>query len=80
VWRAGELPWCQECAHAVYIQSARQRVGLLLVLFALSGSDVVSGRWVLLIVAAAFVAPLTLALWPKPRYAAVSERAPMVPR
>ena len=44
---------------------------LMLVLFALSGSHVVTGRWVLLIAAAAFVAPLTLALWPKPRYGAV---------
>ena len=52
----------------------------MLVLFALSGSDVVAGRWVLLIAAAAFVAPFTLGLWPKPRYAAVSEQAPMVPR
>jgi hypothetical protein len=51
-----------------------------LVLFALSASDVVTGRWVLLIAAASFVAPLTLGLWPKPRYAAVSDRAPRVRR
>ena len=47
------------------------------VLFALSASDVVTGRWVLLIAAAAFVAPLTLSIWPKPPYAAVAtERTP----
>jgi len=52
----------------------------MLVLFSLSAADVVTGRWVLLIAAAALVAPLTLSLWPKPRYAAVADRPPMVSR
>ncbi len=53
---------------------------LMLTLFALSAFDIVTGRWILLVAAAAFAAPLTLALWPKPRYPAVSDRAPTVPR
>jgi hypothetical protein len=66
------MPYTYKALTAVWV--------FILVLFALSASDVVTGRWVLLIAAAAFVAPLTLSLWPKPRYAAPSDRAPMVPR
>jgi hypothetical protein len=66
------MPYTYKALAAVWV--------FMLVLFALSASHVVTGRWVLLIAAAAFVAPLTLSLWPKSRYAAVSDRAPMVPR
>jgi hypothetical protein len=52
----------------------------MLVLFALSASDAPTGPWILAIATMAFVTPLTLALWPKPRYATVSGRSPMVPR
>jgi hypothetical protein len=52
----------------------------LLILFGLSASDLVTGPWILVVVAAAFAAPLTLSLWPKPRYDAVTDRPPMVPR
>jgi hypothetical protein len=52
----------------------------MLVLFALSASNAASGRWLLAIVAAAFLAPLTLGLWPKPHYQAVSDRTAKLPR
>ena len=39
----------------------------ILVLFALSASGAVTGRWVLLLVAAAFGTPLILTFWPKAR-------------
>ena len=66
------MPYTYKALAAVWV--------FMLVLFALSASGVVTGRWVLLIAAAAFVAPLTLPLWPKPRYVAVSDRAPFVLR
>jgi hypothetical protein len=66
------MPYSYKALAAVWV--------FMLVLFALSASDVVTGRWVLLIAAAAFVTPLTLSLWPKARYAAVADRAPTVPR
>ena len=52
----------------------------MLILFGLSAFNVVTGPWILLVAVAALAAPLTLSLWPKPRYAAVSNRAPMVSR
>jgi hypothetical protein len=66
------MPYTYKALAAVWV--------FMLVLFALSASDGVTGRWVLLIVAAAFAAPLTLGLWPKPRYGTASDRATMVPR
>jgi hypothetical protein len=62
------MPYTRKALAAVWV--------FMLVLFALSASDAVTGRWVLLIAAAAFVAPLTLAFWPKPRYDVVSARVP----
>ena len=66
------MPYTYKALAAVWV--------FTLVLFALSASDVVTGRWVLLIAAAAFVAPVTLRLWPKPRYGAAGDRATIVPR
>jgi len=66
------MPYTYKALAAVWV--------FVLVLFVLSASDAVTGRWVLLIVAAAFAAPLTLGLWPKPRYDATSDRATMMPR
>ena len=66
------MPYTYKALAAVWV--------FMLMLFALSASDVVTGRWVLLIAATAFVAPLTLPLWPKPHYAAVSDGATTVLR
>jgi len=66
------MPYTYKALAAVWV--------FMLILFGLSSSAIVSGPWILLVVVAALVAPLTLPLWPKPRYAAVSDRAPMVPR
>ena len=52
----------------------------ILVVFALSASGAVTRPWVLLLVAAAFGAPLILTLWPKPRYDGSPDGAPMVGR
>jgi hypothetical protein len=52
----------------VYTYKAITTVWLaMLVLFAVSASGSVTGPWVLLIAAAAFVAPMSLTLWPKAR-------------
>jgi hypothetical protein len=40
---------------------------VMMVLFALSASGSVTGRWVLLLAAAAFGAPMSLTLWPTAR-------------
>jgi hypothetical protein len=40
---------------------------VMMVLFALSASGSVTGRWVLLLAAAAFSAPMSLTLWPTAR-------------
>ena len=66
------MPYTHKALAAVWV--------FLLVLFALSASDLVTGPWILLVAAAALVAPLTLALWPQPGHATVSDRTPMVPR
>jgi len=66
------MPFTYKALTAVWV--------FVLVLFALSASDAVTGRGVLLIAAAALAAPLTLGLWPKPRYDATSDRTTMMPR
>jgi len=66
------MPYTYKALAAVWV--------FMLVLFAFSASDVVTGPWILLIAALAFVAPLSLPLWPKPRYNGVSNSAPMVAR
>ena len=66
------MPYTYKALAAVWV--------FMLVLFGLSASDVVTGPWILLIAALAFAAPLTLALWPKPRFDTVSDPAPMAPR
>lgn len=54
------MPYTYKALAAVWV--------FMLVLFGLSASEAVTGPWILLLAAAAFLAPLTLTLWPKPRY------------
>ena len=66
------MPYTYKALTAVWV--------FMLILFGLSASDIVTGPWILLVAAAALAAPLTLSLWPTPRYDAVPDRAPMVSR
>jgi hypothetical protein len=78
---ASELVWRQENILMPYTYKALAAVWVfMLVLFAFSAFELVTGPWILLTAALAFAAPLTLSLWAKPRYSVVSNPVPMVSR